>query len=575
MKSLSRLVSAMMLLMPLTTYAHVLSITTTNPFPPEVAETSTTTATFIITNTSKALITAVDKSQYPTGSGLSTTANTCGKPLHPNQSCTISVTLVAPAAPKNIASAVQVWAKPTVDGVQSPFNIRVTSGLPGIYLEPVAVNSQLPALRDPVVAESNGEWLIASGTTGNFHQFENTYFIPNMYVYNPATTQIYSMNVASTNLPAAVKAQLKSSSVEFYEDGNTLYIIGGFYTADNVNFSTLTTITALNISGVINAIKSNNTNLAPFVSTLTGPSPFQVTGGQLGKIGNYFYLTFGQNCFGDNYCGGGSGGQVYSNSIIQFSMNPTLSNVGIQNIAAHPDGDNSGWRRRDYTLMPFMTGNTQTLFALGGPFTQDSNPNPAVVWTNGITFNGNLVANGNFLNQQANQYAAPSLSMYSAANNVSYAATFSGLSNLYWSTTGLVQDGTTPYGNILDLISYNAANGLVQEYANTQPLCSGQPLASCLYMGLTAIFMPAATGNYFDSRHILQLDQLPRNTRTLVGYIYGGLLSPSQSVFSSTPPPNGPSYTTNKVYAVYVVPSGSGAVSWRNITNLYPGIPNN
>ena len=562
-----------LLLVPAASFAHVLSITATTLFPAVVAANSRSIASFTITNISKATITAVDKSVYPSGSGLTTTTNTCGNALSPNQSCTIQVTLEAPTGPQVINSAVQVWGKPTVDGVQYPFSVRVTPGLPSITLQEIPVNSQLPALRDPVVAQSNGNWLIVSGTTGNFHQFEHNFFISSIYVYNPVTLQLNSMSLNASNLPAAVKTQLATSNVEFLEDGDTLYLIGGFNTTDDIHWITLSTITAINVPGMINAIKANNTNLAKFVTSMTGPAQFKVTGGQLGKIGNDFYLTFGQDCYGDNYCGGVGGGQVYSNSIFQFSADPTLSSFSMLNTATHADSDNSGWRRRDYTLVPFMQGNTQTLLALGGPFTQDSNPNPAEVWTNTIEFNGNLQANGSFLNQQANQYFSPALSMYSASRNVSYVATFSGLSNLYWSPTGLVNDATTPYGNILDLIGYDATTGSAQEYANFQPMCSGQPLVSCLYMGLAGIFIPVPNAGYYDSRHILQLDMLPRNTNTLIGYVYAGLLSPDQNIFTSVPPPNGPSYTTNKVYAVYVTPSGSGPASWKNITNMYPGIP--
>lgn len=454
-----------------------------------------------------------------------------------------------------------------------PLNVGFNNNpLPSITLEAIPINSQLPEVRDPIVAQDDNNWLIVSGTTGNFHQFEINSFISSIYVYNPSTTELSSMS--STYLPQEVQKQLKSSNPEFLEDGETLYIIGGFYTADNINWSTLNTITAINIPGMIEAIKTNNTNLASCVNYSTSiPQQFQVTGGQLGKIGSDFYLAFGQNCSGDNYCGGPNGQQIYTNSIYQFSMDPTLSSISIINTATRADNDNSGWRRRDYTLVPFMRGNTETLLAEGGPFTQPTNPNPGAVWTNGIEFNGNLHANNSFINQQANQYATSSLSMYSASRNEIYAATFSGLSNLYWSTTRLVQDLTTPYGNILDLISYNT-NGTVQEYANMHPMCSGQPVASCLYMGLAAIFIPVSNSNFFDSRNILQLDQLPNNTKTLVGYIYAGLLSPAQNIFTSTPPPNGPSYTTNNVYAVYVIPSGTGDVMWNNITNLYAGIPN-
>ena len=375
------------------------------------------------------------------------------------------------------------------------------------------------------------------------------------------------MTYASTNLPVTVLQQLKSDNPEYLQDGDTLYLIGGFYTADNVNWTTLNTISAINVPGMMNAVMTGNTNLAQFVTTNTSIPQFKVTGGQLGKIGNNFYLTFGHDCEGP-YCAPATpppptGSQTYTDSIYEFSADPTLASVTILNTITHPDADNSGFRRRDYTLVPFSVGTTPTLFALGGPFTQD--PDNALVWTNGINFTANLQTNLNFINQQANQYLSPALSMYSTSRQISYVATFSGLSNLYWGTSGLVYDNSAPYGNILDLISSNAA-GNVQEYANLQPLCSGQPVATCLYMGLTAQFIPTAENNY-DSRHILQLDQLPQNSPTLVGYIYAGLLSPDRVIFTDPTP----SYATNTVYAVYLTPAGSGALNWQNITNMFPG----
>lgn len=545
------------LFFPITTYAHLISITATTPFPSVVAANSKMSATFTVTNiTSRVNVTVVDQSNFPSSSGLSISSSTCGV-LAPRQSCTIQLALNAQTVGQ-ISTALKEWAKPSADGVQYPINITVTSGLPNLTLVPVD-SSRLPALRDPIVAKNSSNWLLLSGSTGNFHDF-NSDFNTKIYVYNPSTTQIYSVDIASTDLPVAVKNQLASSDPEFLQDGDTLYIVGGFFTPDNVTFTTLNTITAINIPGMINAIINNQTNLAQFVTYNTSIPQFKVTGGQLGKIGSYFYLAYGQDCEGA-YC---ATSQTYTNSIYQFSADASLASITIVNTATHLDLDGSGWRRRDYTLAPFMIGSTSTLFAMGGPFTPGSN---ALVWTNGISINANLQSNNHFINQQANQYLSPHLSMYSASRNVSYLATFSGLSNLYWSTTGLVNDNTTPYGNILDLISSDAA-GNVQEYANLQPLCSGQPLASCLYMGLAAEFIPVPA--YYDSRYILQLDQLPQNTPTLIGYIYGGLLSTEQDIFVSGP---GPSFATNKVYAVYIVPSGSGTVNWQNITNLYPGIP--
>ena len=546
-------------------HAHLISITATKPFPASVAATSNSSATFKVTNiASRANVTVIDQSSFPSGSGLSISSSTCGSLLKPGQFCTIQLALQASSTGRTISTALKEWAKPTADGVQYPINIIVTPApnLPTITIEPVN-SSQLEAFRDPVLAQYSGNWLIVSGSTGNFHNFNNG-FNTDIVVYNPTTMQKYSVIINDTNLDPEIKKQLASSSPEFLQDGDTFYIIGGFYTPDNAHWTTLNTITAINVPSMINAVMNGELNLNSYAAVRTDISQFKVTGGQLGKINNYFYLTFGQDCDGSSYCTT----QTYTDSIYQFVTDPTLSSTAIVNTVTHPDLDGSGWRRRDYTLAPFMSGATETLFAMAGPFTPG---NDALVWTNGITFNSAMQANDNFINQQANQYSSAHLSMYSANKGIAYVATFSGLSNLYWSTSGLIYDNSTPYGNILDLISSDAS-GNVQEYANIQPMCSGQPLASCLYMGLGAEFIPVP--NYFDSRSILQLDQLPQNSKTLVGYVYAGLLSTSQDIFTLPPPipgPPGPSYVTNQVYAVYVVPAAPGGVNWKNVTNLNPG----
>ncbi|MFI4963313.1 MAG: hypothetical protein ACHP6H_05600, partial [Legionellales bacterium] len=187
-----------------------------------------------------------------------------------------------------------------------------------------------------------------------------------------------------------------------------------------------------------------------------------------------------------------------------------------------------------------------------------------LVWTNGITFKEDLQvpSNDNFINQQANQYSDAFMPMYSAARQTSFVATFSGLSNLYWLTSGLSYNVGTNYGNILGLVSADAS-GTVQEYANLNPVCGGQPLANCLYTGLVANFIPIDT--YFDSRGMLLLDNLSQTTPTLVGYVYGGLVTTTQEIFGF------PNQASNQVYGVYVTPDGNGAVNWQNITNLYPG----
>lgn len=119
---------AMSLITPVTLYAHVFTITPTVPFASQVYVSSVSSAIFTLTNVASQLsFTPVDESVFPAGSGLSITSNTCGSLLAPGQSCVINVQLVAPATPQLIRAAVREWAKPSADGVQSPFSINVAA----------------------------------------------------------------------------------------------------------------------------------------------------------------------------------------------------------------------------------------------------------------------------------------------------------------------------------------------------------------------------------------------------------------------------------------------------------------
>ena len=208
------------------------------------------------------------------------------------------------------------------------------------------------------------------------------------------------------------------------------------------------------------------TRMRPYVQVST-QFPIRVTGGQMDKIGSSYYLAFGQDCEGAPQPSGCATSQVYNNSIYQFNLNFDLSSLDIVNQVTHADSPGSGWRRRDFTLAPYSVNGVDYLLALAGPFTPGTD---AFVWTNAISFNAELASQDNFVsNQRANQYLAPTVSMFSSSQQMSYIYTFGGLSNLYWSTSGLVYDNSTPYGNILDVITIDE-RGVSQEYANLSPL---------------------------------------------------------------------------------------------------------
>lgn len=427
----------------------------------------------------------------------------------------------------------------------------------------VPINSvNLPSLQNMVATiDSKGRWLLMNGLTKGIHQLGQGDVNPNIYVYDPYLDMLYSRNINSTDLPQSIIKQLMSVSPVWTNYNNTLYLIGGYFNdIQNNSYVTLNTISSFNVDDITNAVVNKNSDatlqLAQFAQFSDAYEQFRVTGGEVGVINNIFYLVFGQDCEGD-YC---QTAQIYTNKIVPFIPTANLTNIKFGNTVYSPESSNSGFRRRDYKLLPYNFDGSEKLLALAGPFTPG---NIAYVWTNAIDIgtdnNNNVLYNNQFLNQQANQYKDAGLSIYSPKNNVAYMITFSGLSNLYWNNNNqLIYDNTTPYGNIMDMIIYKGGNQ-INEYISNSPLYNRES-SVVQYMGLGSEFIPVLS-TYYDKRGVLNLDKL--NGETLVGYFYGGMLSESQEIFG-----NNNTYTTNQVYAVYVTPVLTNT-QWIDVTNRF------
>lgn len=143
-------------LYPHTCFAHLLSITPTVPFPAQVFASSTTTATFTVTNTSKIPLTVVNQSEFP--ANLSVSSSNCGL-LGAGQSCTLQIQLQAPAITTVISSTLKLWAKPSRDGVQHPILVQIVQPQPPVAALPVtfiAGGINLSGFGPPLLAFSSG-----------------------------------------------------------------------------------------------------------------------------------------------------------------------------------------------------------------------------------------------------------------------------------------------------------------------------------------------------------------------------------------------------------------------------------
>jgi len=141
-----------LLFFSLKAYAHLISITATTPFPSTVSQFSITTATFTVTNiTSGALVIPINQSLFPSGSGLSIVSSGLGNPLSPGESCTVTLQL-QPTYAQTISTALKIWAKPSIDGVQVPIHV-IVEPLP-IY-DVIVIGAGMAGLEAASVLQAN------------------------------------------------------------------------------------------------------------------------------------------------------------------------------------------------------------------------------------------------------------------------------------------------------------------------------------------------------------------------------------------------------------------------------------
>ena len=180
----------------------------------------------------------------------------------------------------------------------------------------------LPGLQSFAAAQYNGKWVLIGGRTEGLHQRQpTTSFLSasnntNIYVVDPITANVWSASV--NGLPASLKEQLQSTNINFYGDGNKMYLTGGYgYSATIANHKTYASLIVIDLPGLINAI-INNTSITSYFRQLND-NMFAIAGGQLEKLGNMFLLVGGQKFDGRyNPNDGPSFTQEYSNQIRQF-----------------------------------------------------------------------------------------------------------------------------------------------------------------------------------------------------------------------------------------------------------------
>jgi len=438
---------------------------------------------------------------------------------------------------KSIIFILMLGAENTLFAQTAPFKI---------LLEPFNI-SGLRGAQAYAFGQHNGRWLIIGGRLDGLHRrqpfasFDAAGHNNQLMVVDPITKQKWSAPL--TSLPAGLQEQLSSTNMEFFQEGDYLYLIGGYgYSNTAAGHITYPKLTAVKVPDVINAIINAN-SFSTFFRQITDQQ-FAVTGGYLNKIYNTFYLTGGQrfdgryNPMGPDHGPGFS--QIYTNAIRKFLINDDGINLSVTHLPSIIDAANL--HRRDYNVVPQIMPNGQEgLTAFSGVFQQSAD----LPFLNCVNIDSAGYHVNNAFSQYYNHYHCAHIPLYSANKKEMHNVFFGGIAQYYDNAGTLVKDNKVPFVKTIARVTRDSG-GTMTEYK--------LPVEMPALLGAGSEFIPLESLPQYNNQ-VFKLDDFTADT-TLVGYIYGGISSSAATIFEIN---NGTQSSANsQIFKVFVIKNNTG-----------------
>lgn len=410
-----------------------------------------------------------------------------------------------------------------------------------ILLEPLSITG-LSGIQAYAFGQYNGKWLIVGGRLDGLHRrqpfasFDVAGRNDQLTVIDPLMKQMWSAPL--TSLSVGLQDQLSSTNMEFIQEGDYLYLIGGYgYSYASNGHITYPNLTAIKLPEVINAI-INKSPIHTFFRQIMDER-FAVTGGYLNKIYNTYYLTGGQrfdgryNPMGPDHGPGFS--QVYTNAIQKFRIKEDGEKWTITHLPSVIDGVNL--HRRDYNVVPQIMPNRQEgLTAFSGVFQVTIE----LPYLNSVNIDSAGYIVNNDFKQYYNHYHCAHIPLYSFKENKMHTVFFGGIAQYYDSAGVLIQDNNVPFVKTIARVTRDE-KGVMTEYK--------LPVEMPALLGAGSEFIPVEKLPKYNNE-VIKLDELNDDT-TLLGYIYGGISSMAMNVFFSNSGTQ--SSATNRIFKVYMI----------------------
>jgi hypothetical protein len=394
------------------------------------------------------------------------------------------------------------------------------------------------------------KWIIFGGRLDGLHRrqpfasFDIAGHNNQIFLVDPVKDIIVKRSLSE--LPAKIKEPLSSTNMQFHQDGEMLYLIGGYgYSVLQQNHNTFNTLTAVNLRILYEALL-NNKELSTAFRQIEN-AKLQVTGGYLGKIGDTFYLVGGQKFIGRYNPMGPNNGpgfiQEYTNAIRKFKITDQNNQISITDF--NEIIDPALLHKRDYNMAhQIMPDGTEGLTAFSGVFRPDAD----LPFLNCVNITTDHYAEQPDFLQLYNHYHCAHFTMYSEAFNEMHTVFFGGIAQYYEEGGLRIKDDNVPFVNTIATV-YRDADGKMTE----KILSSKMPGL----LGAGSEFIPIKTHSLFNNE-VIKYDRLSGDT-IMVGYIVGGIRSTAKNIFFVNDGTQ--SIASPTIFEVYLIKSNSSSLS--------------
>lgn len=424
-----------------------------------------------------------------------------------------------------------------------------------VQLQALSIDG-LGGLQSFAWAQHGGKWLLVGGRRDGLHRrqpfaaFDLPGHNDQMYVVDPLRQQYWTKSI--NQLPVAIRDVLKATNIQFHQEKNTLYLTGGYgFSEVESRHTTFSTLTALDVPAIIEAVMQNK-ELQPHIRQVAD-SRLQVTGGDLKKIGNQYYLVGGHKFLGSyNPTGPGHGPgfeQQYTDAVRIFQIRDDGQTLRLDSFESWNNADY--FHRRDLNVVSQITPDGKEAIAV---FSGVFQPSVNLPFLDCIHLSESGYARQENFLQYFNHYHCPTIPLFDSAYQEMSTLFFGGMAQYYMQGDKRMKDDNVPFVKTITKATKLTGGGMTETV---------MPVEMPGYLGSGAHFIPM-DGLPSYPNHVFKYDSLA--DVQAIGFIYGGISSSAPNIFFTNDGTQ--SHATGNLFLVTVVKDKSSVITDISSSNV-------